>query len=371
MAATNNARTLVFVGTYTHGRRPVAQRSVGIYSYWLDPSSGGLTPARKTPKVANPSYLALDPGQRCLYAVTETQTTDGQPGGGVSAFAVDLDTGGLRFLNRQPSHGTDPCHVCVDRSGRYVMLANYSSGSVALYPIEGDGRLGAATSVVQHVGSSVDAERQAGPHAHSINVDPSNRYALAADLGVDKILVYRLDLERGRLVPNDPPSVATSPGAGPRHLDFHPSGRYAYVVNELASSMTAYAFDEAAGTLRELQTLSTLPDDFAGRNSCADVHVTPSGRFVYGSNRGHDSLAIFAIDPGTGRLTRVGWESTQGQTPRGFGIDPTGTLLLAANQDTSTIVAFRIDGETGRLTPTGSVSEAPTPVCVKYAMTAP
>jgi 6-phosphogluconolactonase len=366
MSERPNPTALVYVGTYTTWQH-APLKALGIYAYQVDLASGALTLAHTMPQVSNPSFLVLDSRQRYLYAVNEVPELDGTTGGGVSAFAIEPGTGPLRYVNRQPSHGVDPCHLCLDRTGRYLLVANYTSGSVAMFPIEGDGQIGAASDVVQHHGSSVNVERQAGPHAHSINVDPGNQYALVADLGLDRILVYRLDLERGKLVPNDPPGASTAPGAGPRHLDFHPSGRYVYVINEIGSTLSAFAYDASAGTLRELQTLSTLPEGFGGENGCADVHVTPSGRFVYGSNRGHDSLAGFAIDQATGKLTRVGWTSTQGQTPRNFGIDPTGTLLLAANQDTCTIAAFRIDSETGQLTPLGSPSSVPTPVCVKFA----
>jgi 6-phosphogluconolactonase len=368
MAMAGPATPLVYVGTYTQMGPPGTSKAQGIYVYRMDPSTGALTLASKIPKVVNPSYLTLHPTQPYLYAVNEMSSMDRKPGGGVSAFAIDPSTGALRYLNRQSSHGEDPCHVSVDRTGRYLFVANYTSGSVAMYPLWGDGQIEPASDVVQHVGSGVDPERQTGPHAHSINVDPSNTYALVADLGLDQIFVYRIDFERGKLVPNDPPFVSTAPGAGPRHLDFHPNGRFAYVVNEMASSITAYAFDASKGTLRGLQTLSMLPEGYAGPNTCADVHVHPGGTFVYGSNRGHDSIASFAINPGNGLLTRLGWESTQGRTPRGFGIDPTGALLLAANQDSSTIVAFSIDPTSGKLTPTGSTSVVPTPVGVKFAV---
>jgi 6-phosphogluconolactonase len=355
---------LVYIGTYT---TPAAQgRAVGIYTYRMAPSSGALTLASKIPRVTNPSYLVLHPNQRHLYSVNEVKEMARQPGGGVSAFAIDPDTGALRYLNRQSSHGAHPCHVSLDRTGRFLFVANYTSGSVAMYPLEDDGQIGTASDVVQHAGSSVDSERQESPHAHSITVDPSNRFALVCDLGLDRVVVYRLDLTRGKLLPNDPPYTSTAPGDGPRHLDFHPNGRFVYVVNEMAATLSAFAWDSAMGTLRELQTVSALPDDYAGPKSGADVHVHPSGRFVYASNRGHDSIAEFAIDQSTGTLTALGWASTQGQTPRGFGIDPTGTLLLAANQDSSSIIAFQVAPATGRLTPTGSVSDAPTPVCVKF-----
>jgi 6-phosphogluconolactonase len=251
-----------------------------------------------------------------------------------------------------------------------VLVANYGGGSVAVLPIQEDGQLGAATDVVQHVGSSIHPTRQQEPHAHSITLDPTNRYALACDLGLDQVLIYRFDSAAGKLAPNDPPGAPLRPGAGPRHLAFHPSGRYVYVINELDSTLTVFAWDETRGTLREIHTMPTLPEDFAGKNTCADLHVAPSGRFVYGSNRGHDSIVIFAINAQTGELSYVGHESTRGQTPRNFAIDPTGTFLLAANQRSDTIVSFRINQETGKLTPTGQVTRVPTPVCIKVAQLA-
>jgi 6-phosphogluconolactonase len=354
----------VYIGTFTgappHGRG----RAEGISVLRLEPASAELTLLHTVPDVDNPSFLALDPSQRFLYAVNAVPEHDGRPGGSVSAFAIDPATGGLRFLNRQPSHGVGPCHVIVDQTGRWAMATNYGSGSVALYPIQEDGSLGPATDAVQHEGAGVN-ERQQGPHAHSINLDPANRFALVADLGLDRVFVYRLDRSAGKLVPNDPPWVQTAPGAGPRHLDFHPNGRHVYVINELGSTLGAYEYDAARGALHELQTVPTLPADFTGTNSCADVHVAPSGRFVYGSNRGHDSIVIYAIDEATGRLSYVGHEPTQGRAPRNFAIDPSGDVLFAANQDSDTIVTFRVDQQTGRLTATGQVTEVLTPVCVR------
>ncbi|MGH2367131.1 MAG: lactonase family protein, partial [Chloroflexota bacterium] len=289
--------------------------------------------------------------------------------GSVSAFAVDSATRHLTLLNRQPSGGAGPCHVSVHPTGRHVFVANYGSGHVAALPIQADGQLGAATDVVQHKGKGPDARRQAGPHAHFITPDPAGRYVLACDLGIDQVLVYRWDGAAGgagKLVPNDPPAAAAPPGAGPRHLAFHPSARFVYVLNEIASTLSAFAYDPERGTLQMLETVSTLPEGFAGRNSTAQIVVHPSGRFVYGSNRGHDSIAIFAIAQDTGKLTALGHESTQGQTPRNFNVDPTGTFLLAANQNTNTIVTFRIEQEKGTLTPTGQVTETPSPVCLVF-----
>ncbi|MBI2941734.1 MAG: lactonase family protein [Chloroflexi bacterium] len=371
MTSQDTTATFVFVGTYTRSDPRAARGAEGIYVYRLDPSTGALTHAHTMAGVVNPSFVALDPRHRCLYAVNEVQDIDGRTSGAASAFHIDPATGALSFLNRQSSGGTGPCHLSVDQTGRYVLVANYSGGSVAMLPIEDGGRLGPASDFVQHVGSSVNPRRQEGPHAHSINLDPTNRFALVADLGLDRVLVYRLDLERGKLVPNDVPWAPVHPGAGPRHLDFHPNGRFVYVINELDSTMTTFAWDGERGTLREIQNLSTLPPGFAGTSYCADVHVAPSGRFVYGSNRGDDSIAIFAVDAETGQLTPVGHESTRGKTPRNFALDPAGTLLLAANQDTDTIVTFRIDPETGKPTPTGQVASVPMPVCLKFAHPSP
>jgi 6-phosphogluconolactonase len=252
----------------------------------------------------------------------------------------------------------------VDSQGKNVLVANYGGGTSAVLPIQPDGRLAAPSSIIQHSGSSVNPERQEGPHAHSINLDAGNRFAFTADLGLDKVLIYRFDGAKGTLAPNAPPSVSTAPGAGPRHFAFHPSGRYAYVINELDSTVTAFRYDGQSGTLTTLQAISTLPAGFSGDTTTAEVQVHPSGRFLYGSNRGHDSIAMFAIDPDTGRLTALGHQPTGGKTPRNFGIDPTGAYLLAANQDSDNLVLFRIE-ETGRLTSTGQAIQVPKPVCVK------
>jgi 6-phosphogluconolactonase len=347
---------LVFVGTYTRGA------SEGIYVCRMDPATGGLEQVATASGIANPSFRALHPHSPHLYAVHE----GGE--GSVSAFAMDAESGELTHLNQQPSGGAGPCHLTVDQTGRSVIVANYGSGSAAVLPIDDDGRLAPPSHVVQHEGSSVHPQRQEGPHAHSVTIDPSNRFVFVADLGVDKVMIYELDLDAGKLAPSEVSSVGVAPGAGPRHFDFHPSGRYAYLINELGNTIVAYQYDGASGALTEVQTVPTLPADFDGRSTCADIHVAPSGRFVYGSNRGHDSIVIYAIDGETGSLTYVGHEPTGGETPRNFGIDPTGTLLLAANQNSDTIVAFRVDEESGRLSPTGATAFVPAPVCVKFAV---
>ena len=359
MIKRDNEEILVYIGTYTGGK------SEGIYVYRMDPASGALEFSSMATGVDNPSYLDFDPQRRYLYAVNEAEEFSGKPGGAVSAFSIDPATGKLTYLNQQPSHGGLPCHLSVDQTRKYLLVANYLGGSLCVLPILADGQLGEATDFVQHEGSSVDPGRQGGPHAHSITLDPANRYAFAADLGLDKIMIYQLDLTQGKLRPNDEPWAQVHAGAGPRHFAFHPSLRYAYIINELDSTMSAFHYDDTNGTLREIQSLSTLPDDFEGTNYPADVHVSPSGKFLYGSNRGHDSIVIYSIDEDTGRLTYVGCEPTQGKNPRNFAIDPTGTLLLAANQDTDNVVTFRIDQETGRLMGTGNVAEVPTPVYLK------
>ncbi len=367
MAAQAGGAFNVYVGTYTKGQGAGRPQSEGIYVYRMDATTGALTHAHTTPGVVNPSFLTLAPSRRFLYAVNEVQDAEGKSGGGVSAFAVDAATGVLTYLNQQSTNGADPCHVSVDHAGAYLLVANYGSGSVAMFPTQADGRLGSASDFVQHQGSSVNPRRQQGPHAHSITPDPGNRYALAADLGLDKVLVYRLDATPGKLIPNSPPSASVAPGAGPRHLAFHPNGRLVYLINEIGSTVTVFGYDAGSGGLRELQTLSTLPADFTGTSHCADIHVAPNGRYVYGSNRGHDSLAIFAVDSTTGALTAVGHAPTGGRTPRNFAIDPTGAFVLAANQNSDTIVTFRINQETGALTPTGAVAQVPSPVCIQFA----
>lgn len=358
--------TRVYVGTYTTTLSHVVGKAEGIYHFTLDPSTGALLPLGVTRDVVNPSFLALDPRRRYLYAVNEADETDGQPGGAVSAFAIDPATGDLTFLNHRTSHGTGPCHLTVDATGSYVLVANHGSGSAAVYPIQADGSLGAASDVVQHSGSGIDPERQRGPHAHSVTFDRSNRFVFVCDKGIDKVMVYRLDHGTGKLIPNDPPFASVRPGSAPRHLALHPSRPYVYEINESGSTVTGFVLDEESGALREIETVSTLPADYTGRNFTADIRVHPNGKFLYGSNRGHNSVAIFAIAPDSGRLSPLGHASTRGDIPRNVNLDPSGRLLLAANQDSDTIVAFAVDAENGTLTPTGAVTRVPTPVCIQF-----
>jgi 6-phosphogluconolactonase len=361
-SSSGSGDVLVYFGTYT------GEKSKGVYVSRLDVASGALTPPELAGETTSPSFLAVHPSRNFLYAVNEVRTFEGKESGSVSAFAIDRKTGKLTALNQQASAGRGPAHLVVDKAGRNVLVANYGGGSVAVLPIGTDGALKPASAFIQHTGASVNAERQKGPHAHSINLDPANRFAYAADLGLDKVLIYRFNAEKGSLVANDPPFASVEPGAGPRHFAFHPDGRFAYVINEMHVTVTAFSRDRDRGALTELQTISTLPP---GRSvetgySTADVQVHPSGRFLYGSNRGHDSIVVFAIDEKTGRLTYVENRPTQGSTPRGFGIDPSGTYLLAANQRSDTVVVFRIDRQTGRLTPTGHTIAVGAPVCVKF-----
>jgi 6-phosphogluconolactonase len=351
---------LLYIGTYTGGK------SKGIYFSRFDSATGRLTSPELAAATPSPSFLSLGPGGRFLYAVGETANLDGKGGGSISAFSLDAKTGKLTLLNRQSSGGSGPCHLAVDPTGKCLLVANYGSGSIAALSIQADGALTEPGAVVQHQGSSVNPQRQTGPHAHFITPDPANRFALACDLGLDQVLVYRLDVAKSLLAASNPPFAAVKPGAGPRHLAFHPSGRFVFLINEMGSSLTAFAYDAQRGALEELQTISTLPKEFTGTSYCAEVQVHPSGKYVYGSNRGHDSIAVFGFDPATGKLTCLEHQPTQGRTPRHFAIDPTGQWLLAENQDSDSIVVFRLDSKTGRLSPTGHTVSVGAPVCALF-----
>lgn len=353
---------LAYVGTYTRGGK-----SQGIYTLRLDMKTGAVRQVGVTGGVVNPSFLAIHPSNQFLYAVGEISEFDGKKTGGLTAFAINPKDGSLTKLNEKSSGGAGPCHLVVDATGKNVLVANYGGGSVACLPINADGTLEDASSFIQHEGSSVNQQRQQGPHGHSINLSPDNQFAFAADLGLDKVLIYRFDAQQGKLTPNDPAAVAVEPGSGPRHFAFHPSGDFAYVINEMALTITAFKYDAKRGELKTLQTISTIPD--ADRDqpglSTAEVRVHPSGKFLYGSNRGHDTIAAFRIDQETGELAHIENEPTQGKTPRNFFIDPTGTYLLAENQSTDSVVVFRIQEDTGELEPTGHSIEIPAPVCIR------
>jgi 6-phosphogluconolactonase len=351
---------LAYVGTYT-----TDGRSDGIYRLRLDTASGALRLDGLAAKSTNPSYLALHPSGRVLYAANEIAEFKGEPTGAVSAFAIAPTSGALTLMNQQASQGKGPCYVSVDRTGTVVLVANYGGGSIATLPVRRDGRLEIARHVVKHDGTGADPVRQSAPHAHCILADPDNRFVLAVDLGIDAVLSYRFDA-RTAAITVVPSGAATKQGAGPRHLVFHPTGRYAYVVNELDSTLAAYTYDPEQGTLAELQVTSASPSGTVTDNHPADVHVAASGRFLYASNRGDDTIAVFAIDASTGTLSPVQQVPSGGNSPRNFTLDPTGRFLVAANQKSDTIVSFRVDPETGRLTPTGSRVELASPVCVRF-----
>ena len=354
-------KMLVFIGTYT------GAQSQGIYAYEFSPADGSLKSLGLAAKTPSPSFLALHPNRRFLYAVNELDDYQGKKAGSVTAFAIEGGSGKLRPLNTKSSLGAHPCHIIIDSQGRNALVANYTGGSVAVLPLAEDGSLKTEGRHVQHTGSSIHKQRQGEPHAHSINLDPQGRFAIAADLGIDKLLVYKYDPAASELHPHDPSATSVKPGAGPRHFAFHPNGRQAYVINELDMTVTAFDYDAAKGTLQPIQSITTLPEGVTGDNfSTAEFQVHPSGKFAYGSNRGHNSIVVYRVDPANGRLSYVENESTQGQTPRNFAIDPTGKFLVAANQDSDSLVVFRINQENGALESTGIKVAAPKPVCVKF-----
>jgi 6-phosphogluconolactonase len=353
----------VYVGTYTRNTK-----SKGIYRLDFDPETGKLTAPVVAGETVDPSFLALHPSGKYLYACNETEQFDGKKNsGGLSAFALDAKTGKLTLLNQKTSDGAAPCHLVCDNAGKHVLAANYTGGSAIVYEILDDGKLGERTGFVQHKGSGPDKGRQENPHAHSINLDKGNHFAFVADLGLDKIMIYKFDQAKGSLTPNDPPFTETPAGGGPRHFAFHPSGKYAYTCNEMGMSVTAMNYDANKGILKPFQTITTLPKGAGGKgNSTAEVQVHPSGKFVYVSNRGHNSIAIFAVDAETGKLSVVGHQGKEIKTPRNFGIDPTGKFMIVANQDGNSLVVFSIDQKTGELHPTETKIEVPRPVCVKF-----
>jgi 6-phosphogluconolactonase len=352
----------VYFGTYTSGDNG----SEGIYRSVLDTDTGKLSAPILAAEAKNPSFIEIHPNGRYLYAVSESGGA-----GTVSAYAIDPDTGILKLLNSQPSGGSGPCHVNIDYAGKNVLVANYGSGSASVIPIAADGKLAEPTGFVQHEGSSINPQRQKGPHAHSINPSPDNRFAFVADLGLDKVMIYKLNVDKGTITANNPAFAKVKPGAGPRHFSFGVNGKYAYVINELDATVTAFTYEPASGTLTEIQTITTLPDDFSGRRSCAEVRVHPSGRFLYGSNRGHDSIAVYRINSAKGTLTFVEHEKADIKTPRNFNIEPTGKFCLVANQGGNSVVVFKIDWKTGALEPTGNKISIGKPVCVRFLHQAP
>lgn len=356
----------VFVGTYTQtpsGQTP----GKGIYTFRFQPATGKLTPVSLAAETASPSFLAVHPNQKFLYAANEHEK-DEAPGqeNTVSAYAIEPKTGKLTFLNKVSCKGKGPAHVLTDKMGKFLLVLNYQSGSLALLPIHPDGRLGEATAFDQHHGSGPNKQRQAGPHAHGGVFSPDNRFALVAEHGIDEVMVYRFDAATGALTANEPPFLKANPGAAPRHLAFHPNGKIVYSLNELESSVTVMNYKTDNGTLSRVQDVTTLPAAFSGSNTTAEIQVDGRGKFLYASNRGHDSIAVFAIDPVKGTLTSLEHVPTQGKTPRNFSLDPSGSFLLAANQNSDNIVLFRVTAG-GRLSPLGKViDQIPQPVCIVF-----
>ncbi|MFA6186907.1 MAG: lactonase family protein [Phycisphaerae bacterium] len=347
----------LYVGTYTEGKNT----GKGIYRSTLDLETGQLSDAVLAAEADNPSFLQIHPSRRFLYSISESNGT-----GYVNSFAVNRKTGELKYLNHQQSNGINPCHLSISHTGKNLFVANYTSGSISDISIRANGKLAEPLCFFQYEGFSVNPNRQQSPHAHSINSSPDGRFIFAADLGTDKIMIYKSNPKTGSISPNNPPFVKLKPGAGPRHFTFHPSGKFAYVINELDSTITAFSYNSQSGNLTEIQIIKTIPEDYNGSNYPAEICVHPNGKFLYGSNRGHDSIAAYKINAGTGKLTFIEYEIADIKTPRNFCIDPTGTFCLVANQDSNSIVVFRINVKTGTLEPTGCKISIPKPACVRF-----
>ena len=354
---------LTYIGTYT-----TKQESKGIYAYNFNPATGEFTPIGLVAETTDPSFVAVHPNGKYLYAVNEVGDYNGEKSGAISSFEIDRKTGKLKFLNQVSTHGAGPCFVSLDKTNRFVLVANYDGGSVATFQIEPDGSLSAARGFVQHSGHGLDKERQEAPHAHWIATSPDNRFALVADLGLDDVLVYKFDDVQGKLTPNSPPYAEVKPGSGPRHLAFAPNGKFAYLITEMASTVVSFSWNGEKGTLNTLQTLPNLPKDYNGLKEAAEITVHPNGKFVYASNRGSaNSIAAYKVDGAKGTLTPIGIFPSGGKIPRHFTIDPTGKFLITANADSNNLVTFKIDENTGALTPTGKEVSALSPQCIAFA----
>ncbi len=354
-ASRNSEQTnyFVYVGTYSNG----------IYAYRFNAATGKLDSIGNVGEVVNPSFLATDRNYRFLYAVSEVE---GKVNGGVAAFSIDRKSGSLKSLNNASSAGEAPCHLAVDKTGKMLVVANYGTGSVSAFPLEHDGRLGAMSSLMEAHGSSVNRERQEGPHAHEVVISADNRFVYVPDLGLDQIRIYRLDPSQAKLAASEPAFAKEDPGSGPRHMAFHPSAKFAYVLSELKSEITVFSHDPSSGNLKPIQTISTVPPGYSGENAPAEIEADKAGKFVYASNRGHDSIAVFAIDESTGKLKQIQIVPTQGKEPRGMQIDPTGHFLFAGNHKSNQFVIFHIDPKTGQLTSTGQTFDVPTPVAFQF-----
>jgi len=338
----------------------------GIYRVTVDNETGAISKPEFAAEIGAPEFLAMSPDGKRLYAVCSLP--DG--GSGVAAFEVSDDAKSLRLLNTQPTGDGEACHLAIDPTGKCLFTAQYGTGSVCAYPLKEDGTIGTRTAHVRHTGSGPDRQRQQGPHPHSVNVDPTNQFVMVPDLGTDQVVIYKTNLEAGQIEQQG--AGRTPPGGGPRHMKFHPSGKYAYVLNEMGLSVTAFSYDDKTGTLKEIQTISTLPEEMR-EVSCtgSEIRIHPSGKFLYTANRGHDSIAAFKIDPQTGKLIFVELESIRGCHPRNFNIDPTGNFLIVAGRDSNTLSAFRINPDKGGLVYAGSIVNSPTPICVEFSPAKP
>jgi 6-phosphogluconolactonase len=357
-AAAGKGKYLVYIGTYTdHGGK-------GIYPYRFDAKTGTLSPTGAATETENPSFLTVDSSGRFLYAVNELETYQGQPTGAVSAFSIDSATGKLSLLNQVSSHDPGPAHIALDRTGKFALVSHYTLGSLAVFPISNEGRVAELSSLVRHHGVGVDPQWQKGPHVHEAVMSPDNRFALVNDLGIDQVAVYPFEAGKGTLGA-DPMITHTRPGFGPRHLVFSPDGKLVYVVGELLSSVATYSFDAASGELKEAGIISALPHDFSGISYAAEIMMHPSGKFLYVSNRGYDSIAVFSTNSKTGVPTLLEIVPT-GKRPRYIGVDPTGSWLLSVNQDSNNVLIFKINRKTGRLSATGQSVSLPAPVCMVF-----
>lgn len=370
-----DTKYIAYVGTYTYGE------SEGIYIFSLDTSTGRFEPIGVSKKLENPSYLAISKDSKYLYTVMETDEFNGEKGGAVGSFLINRETGKLEFLNCQPTRGRAPCHISNDRENKYLFAANYREGTVSVFPINPDGSISPASDIIYHEGCGPNKERQEKPHVHYVTLTPEEKYLCAVDLGIDKVIIYELDKEKVRLIPVKELSPKIKPGSGPRHMTFHPDGRFAYVINELSSDIAVFKYHSPCSSSKydfshnssrnyifeEIQYISTLPEEYKDINYCAAIHVSSDGKYLYASNRGHDSIAIFKIDNCSGKLELISHTPTGGKFPRDFAIDPTGNFLFAANQNSDSIVSFKILPESGKLEQLDYITNVPAPVCIKFA----